>query len=153
RAPGAASPGARYERRRPDERRPELRARHRAPADRLGRPRAAHPRPRRAQPRERPGLPLLQDDPAGAAVTRLLAHGDRRVRDDRGVALLRLRLDQDLLALAPPGDVVGLAREGDAREARLVARDLRDVAAEDAVDHRLAHDPVRAEAVEDRAVE
>src|SRR5262249_39533936 len=84
---------------------------------------------------------------------RTLADGDRRVGDDRGVPLLRLGLDQDLLALAPPGDLVGLAGEGDARKARLVAGDLPDVPAEDAVDHRLAHDPVGAEPVDDRAVE
>jgi hypothetical protein len=71
-----------------------------------------------------------------------LAQLDHRVRDHLDAALDALRLEQDpLRAVLPVVDPVGLTRIPRSREARLVARHLRDVAAERIVDDRLARDP------------
>src|SRR5258706_3951854 len=87
------------------------------------------------------------------SVLLLRSQRDGCVGNDRRVALLALRADEDLVALAPGRRLDRLSGEEHAGEARLIARDLRGVAAEQAVDSGLAHDPERAQAVQDRLVE
>src|SRR5258706_16392890 len=87
------------------------------------------------------------------SVLLLRSQRDGRVGNDRRVALFALRADEDLVALAPGRGLDRLSGEQHAGEARLIARDLRGVAAEQAVYGRLAHDPERAQAVQDRLVE
>src|SRR5262245_8778966 len=103
---------------------------------------------------ERPSPGPMPETTATRPARSTSGERDRRVRDDdRAVALLRLGLEQDLLALAPPLGQVRLARIRHAAEARVVALDLGHVAAEHRVAHGFAGDPVGAQAVDDRAVE
>src|ERR1700752_1724811 len=82
--------------------------------------------------------------PSRSVATTLAANGDGGVGDDERIALFRLGLQQDLVVFLPVRRQVGLAGKRDAGEARLVPRDLGDVAAEHVIDDRLAGDAVRA---------